>query len=94
MTRPPTHGKLGPCRIVERQSLTTQASSIASRFIASSALRVHDELYIASRGQERMQLMPEEGGGRVSARRTAPKLDQITVTNSSVIEQLALLCAS
>lgn len=73
-TQPPRAGKAGPCRLVETKAVTTQASSIATRFIAGSALREDSDRYIPSREQERMSLAPEEGGGRASKRRSAPKL--------------------
>ena len=67
-------------------------SSIAERLIANHELHRNEDLSIAMRERERMRLAPEPGGnaggGRVTDRHTAPKLNGIAVdpTTTSIIE--------
>eukprot|EP00965_Chrysotila_dentata_P039892 1325429-Pleurochrysis_carterae.AAC.1 len=93
-SRPVGKGKEGPGCIVQTSAQTTLASSVASRLVGARSLNADPELCIPMRAQTRIALTPEEGGGRSTAVRTAPKLGTMMVVDSDttcVIEFAKLL---
>eukprot|EP00965_Chrysotila_dentata_P216314 6189300-Pleurochrysis_carterae.AAC.1 len=62
---------MGPGKMIEVSAQTTMASSVAARLVAAKELGADSERCIAMRAQQRMQLAPEKGGGRVSEARGA-----------------------
>eukprot|EP00965_Chrysotila_dentata_P163397 5396752-Pleurochrysis_carterae.AAC.1 len=90
----PLATKEGPARVIEIQSSTTMCSSIANRLVAARALNQDEELAIPMRTHTRIALAPERGGGRATAARSAPKLDQIDVEpDATCITEFAKLIA-
>eukprot|EP00965_Chrysotila_dentata_P222669 6193107-Pleurochrysis_carterae.AAC.2 len=55
------------------------ASSLATRLVADRALNNDEEMRINMRAQSRIALAPEEGGGRSTAVRTAPKMANVEI---------------
>eukprot|EP00965_Chrysotila_dentata_P030644 1020553-Pleurochrysis_carterae.AAC.1 len=55
------------------------ATSVASRLVAARALNESEDLRIDMRAQSRLALAPEDGGGRVTEVRTAPKLSGLQI---------------
>ena len=64
------------------------ASSVAERLAANRELQSNDDLAIPMRERARMRLTPDAGGGRVTEKRTATKLNAIIVDEetTSIIE--------
>lgn len=90
--RMPNNRTPAPTKLVETKAIATQASSMATRFIGASALLEDVEMCIPARSQNRMILAPEEGGGRVSKRRLAPKLGMSEIDpENTVVREFAKL---
>ena len=83
----------GPTNIIQKKVSTTMCSSTAERLCANHELHQNDDMAIPMRDRSRMRLAPEAGGGRVTAKRTAPKLNGIVVdpTTTSVIKFAELI---
>ena len=68
-------------------------SSIAERLVANHELQQDETLSIAMRERSRMRMAPDDGGGRVTDKRTAPKLNGITIDpETTSVREFAKYC--
>ena len=78
-TQPPKLGKLGPARLVTTKQTATMATTAATRFIALGLLQDDPDRRIDTAVTRHLSLAPEHGGGRKTARHTAPVLGMAPV---------------
>ena len=78
-TQPPKLGKAGPARLVTTKHVATMATTTAERFTALGLLQEDDDRRVDTAQTRRLSLAPEHGGGRKTAKHTAPVLGMAPV---------------